>query len=50
MFKNLRGYLRTLKNYLQTPKARHDFKEYARALAIILLTTLIIILIGKEFL
>ena len=44
----IRGYLRTLKNYLRTPKARHDLKDYARALATILITTAIIIfLIGK---
>ena len=46
--KKIRGYVRTLKNYFRTPKARHDFKDYARAVAIILFTTLIItILIGK---
>ena len=42
MFKNLRGYVRTLRNYFQTPKARHDFKDYARALAIILMTAAIV--------
>lgn len=48
MFKNLRGYVRTLRNYFRTPKARHDFKDYARALAIIFLTALFIaFLIGK---
>lgn len=41
----IRGYLRTLKNYLRTAKARHDFKDYARASAVILLTTAIITLI-----
>jgi len=38
------GYLRTLRNYLRTPKARHDLKDYARAGAIILFTALIIFL------
>ncbi|MBR1646767.1 MAG: hypothetical protein IJ685_08325 [Selenomonadaceae bacterium] len=42
--KNLRGYFRTLKNYFRTPKARHDFKDYARAVTIIFLTSLIIFL------
>ena len=50
VIKNLRGYIQTLRNYLRTPKARHDFKDYTRALAIILLTTLIIFLIGEEIL
>ena len=46
--KNFFGYVRTLRNYFQTPKARHDIKDYARALAIILLTAIIIaMLIGK---
>ena len=45
----IRGYLRTLKNYLRTPKARHDLKDYARALVMILLTTLIIALIIRRF-
>ncbi len=42
------GYLRTLKNYLRTPKARHDLKDYARAGMLILLTAAIIMfIIGK---
>ena len=36
------GYLRTLRNYLRTAKARHDLKDYARAVCIILLTALVI--------
>ncbi|MBQ9478769.1 MAG: hypothetical protein IJU71_04365 [Selenomonadaceae bacterium] len=31
----MRGYIRTLINYLKTPKGRHDAIDYARALAII---------------
>ena len=39
------GYVRTLRNYLHSPKGSHDFKDYARALVIILLTALIIFLV-----
>ena len=46
--KNLVGYARTLRNYLRTPKARHDFKDYVRAVLMILATTLIIFLAVKE--
>ena len=42
------GYLRTLRNYLQTPKARHDLKDYARAGLLILLTALIVALIVRR--
>ncbi|MBR4384450.1 MAG: hypothetical protein IKP64_12945 [Selenomonadaceae bacterium] len=48
MIKILRGYFRTLKNYFRTPKARHDFKDYARAVAIIFLTSLIVYLIVRR--
>ena len=41
----IRAYLRTLKNYLRTSKAQHDIKDYARAIAMILVTTAIITLI-----
>lgn len=41
----IRGYLRTLKNYLRTPKARHDLKDYARAVAMIFATTALVIFI-----
>ena len=40
----IRAYLQTLRNYLRTPKSRHDFKDYCRAGAIILLTCLIVAL------
>ena len=41
-------YIRTLRNYLRTPKARHDLRDYARAGLLILFTTAIIMfLIGK---
>ena len=36
------GYLRTLRNYLRTEKGWHDFLDYLRAAAIILLTSLIL--------
>ncbi|MBQ6298094.1 MAG: hypothetical protein IJK81_10510 [Selenomonadaceae bacterium] len=42
------GYLRTLRNYLRTPKARHDLKDYARAGCIIFSTALIIFLIVRR--
>ncbi len=43
------GYFRTLRNYLRTPKARHDFKDYARAGSLILLTALIVGLIVRRW-
>lgn len=43
------GYLRTLRNYLRTPKARHDFKDYARAGCLILFTALIVALIVRRW-
>lgn len=43
------GYLRTLKNYLRTPKARHDLKDYARAGCMILFTALIVLLIIRRW-
>ena len=46
--KLLFGYVRTLKNYLRTPKARHDFKDFARAVLMILFTSLIIYLLVKR--
>ncbi|MCR5834476.1 MAG: hypothetical protein K6G55_07510 [Selenomonadaceae bacterium] len=39
------GYLRTIKNYLRTPKARHDWLDYLRALLIITFIAAIIMLI-----
>ena len=36
------GYLRTIKNYLNTAKGKHDFVDYVRAGFIILVTTMII--------
>lgn len=35
-------YLRTLKNYFRTPKARHDFWDYLFTLVIIFLTSLVV--------
>ncbi|MCR5757519.1 MAG: hypothetical protein K6F95_06400 [Selenomonas sp.] len=34
----LRGYWHTLRQYLATPKGRHDSRDYGRALLLILLT------------
>ena len=38
----LGGYLRTIINYLKTPKGKHDFFDYLQAFALIILTTLIV--------
>lgn len=48
VIKNLRGYFRTLKNYFRTPKGYHDFKDYARAGAMILFTSLIVYLLVRR--
>ena len=39
------GYLRTIKNYLRTPKGRHDTLDYLKAFIIIILTTLIVMVV-----
>lgn len=36
------GYIRTIKNYLNTAKGKHDFTDYMRAGFIILITTMIL--------
>ena len=41
------GYFRTLKNYLQTKKGRHDAIDYLKALILIALTTLIVMVVLK---
>ncbi len=46
--KIFRGYLRTLKNYLRTAKARHDLKDYVRAAGIIFFTALIVALVVRR--
>lgn len=43
------GYARAVRNYLRTPKARHDLKDYARAGLMILFTTLIVALIIRRW-
>ena len=43
------GYLRTLRNYFRTEKARHDLKDYARAACIIFSTALIIFFIIRRW-
>ena len=37
------GYLRTIRNYLKTPKGKHDTLDYLKAFALIVLTTLIVL-------
>ena len=39
--KILRGYWRTLRQYLSTPKGRHDSLDYGKAVLFILLTILL---------
>ncbi len=39
------GYIKTLRNYFYTDKARHDFLDYLRAVIIILFTSAIIMII-----
>ncbi|MBR0260855.1 MAG: hypothetical protein IJQ85_03575 [Selenomonadaceae bacterium] len=46
--KNFFGYVQTLKNYLRTPKARHDLKDYARAVCMIFLTAIIIFILIRR--
>lgn len=41
----LRGYWRTLRQYLATPKGAHDSRDYAKALLLILLTIAVIYLL-----
>ena len=43
--KLLLRYIQTLKNYSKTPKGKHDLFDYTKAVALILSTTIIIILI-----
>jgi hypothetical protein len=41
----LTGYGRTLRQYLATPKGRHDARDYSQAVLIILLTMLVALLV-----
>jgi len=41
------GYLKTIRNYLKTEKGLHDFRDYLKALIIIVLTALIVVVILK---
>ncbi|MBQ3337364.1 MAG: hypothetical protein IJG80_08185 [Selenomonadaceae bacterium] len=43
------NYLRTLRNYFRTPKARHDLKDFARAALIIFSTALIIFILIRRW-
>ncbi|MBR3498148.1 MAG: hypothetical protein IKO05_04055 [Selenomonadaceae bacterium] len=43
------GYLRTLRNYFRTPKARHDLKDFARAALIIFSTAIIIFILVRRW-
>ncbi len=42
---NLKGWYRALREYLRTPKGAFDFKDYLRALLLIILTCALIIMI-----
>ncbi len=39
--KNFCGYMGTARDYLQTPKARHDFKDWLQAAGVIAATSAI---------
>ncbi len=41
------GYIKTLKQYMQTPKGRHDFIDYTRALFIIIIVMFIVYFLLK---
>ena len=41
----LNGYLKTIINYLNTPKGKHDFFDYLKAFVLIVLTTLIVMVV-----
>ena len=41
----MENYLKALKNYLRTPKGRHDFFDFLKAAGIIFLTALLVGLI-----
>ncbi|MBP8599178.1 MAG: hypothetical protein KBI24_08220 [Selenomonas sp.] len=43
--KTLTGYLRTMRQYLATPKGRHDSRDYARAVLLIVLSMLLVWLV-----
>ncbi len=43
------AYIRTIKQYLQTPKGNHDFWDYLKATCIILATMFIIYFLLKYF-
>ena len=45
--KVLMGYIRTIKNYLQTKKGKHDVVDYLKAICLILITFIILLLISK---
>lgn len=42
MTEKIFGYVKTLKNYFQTDKGKHDFTDYMRAGFAILVTTLLL--------
>ena len=39
------GFLRTLRQYWENPKGRHDIKDYGQALFIIMLTAVFAVLL-----
>lgn len=44
------GFIRTLRQYWETPKGRHDIVDYAGALSCIVMTAVFIIAILEMFL
>ncbi|WP_173664043.1 hypothetical protein [Selenomonas sp. ND2010] len=47
----LKGYIRTIRQYLATPKGSHDAKDYGRAIVLIVVTIGIVmaILMGGKW-
>ena len=37
------GYIRTIRQYLATPKGAHDSKDYGRAILLILLSIIVLL-------
>ncbi|MDD6134530.1 MAG: hypothetical protein PUB49_07470 [Selenomonadaceae bacterium] len=47
----LKGYIRTIKQYLATPKGSHDAKDYGRGILLIIVTMgmVLVILMGWKW-
>ena len=39
------GYVRTIRQYLATPKGAHDSRDYGRAILLILLTIILLLVL-----